>query len=190
MIYERAYDNIRLTISTARSIKKSQLVRFFQNQCSEKQIDYYLENLSNSNFIKYDPKSDIISWVGGVPVKDDILRPRRTAFWTIAAIGSENIREFCVRGFPSQFLFITTENNVYDVTVVNSKPIAMLARMEWNRSLICNGNEKGEHGDLVNHIALIPKEYVKDLDFFNLEEYGFDTYCVLDSDNMPMYTAI
>lgn len=188
MIYEKAYDNLQLTISTARSVKKEQLIRFFRNVCPKSQMERYLRSLITQRIVEYDAKTDIITWHGSVPVNAEELRYRRLAFWIIAAIGCENIREFVVRSGFSQFLFITNSNDVYDITVVKDKPSAMVARIDWNRSLVCDGNPDGTNGDLVTHIALISDD--ANVEKLGLDTYGFDSYCRLDSENNPIYTEL
>lgn len=42
--------------------------------------------------------------------------------------------------------------------------------------------------DEINHVAIIRSP--KEAEEFHLKEYGFDTYCIYDSEHVPHYTSL
>ena len=59
---------------------------------------------------------------------------------------------------------------------------AQLAMRERNISFV-----EG-YADEINHVAVIRSP--KEAEEFHLKEYGFDTYCIYDSDHVPHYTSL
>lgn len=182
MKYLRLYDNLVLLFHTCGGLKKEQAVRFFGDDKTEDNIYWCLRQLGDQSLITYHEPSDTMIWRGGYAVNRDVLRRRLYALWVVVDVGSENVQEITLATYPSQFFFVTTGGDAYDVAYITSKTEAQMAMREWRIS-----NVKGEE-DTVNHVALIndPSEAEE----FRLKEYGFDFYCVYDENHIPIYTAL
>lgn len=74
-------------------------------------------------------------------------------------------------------MFITEDNQCYEVTVCNDFAIAQVAMINREK-----GIPKGTL-DEVNHIVLVPSTEFGE----QLGSYGFDSYCFLDANNIPQY---
>ena len=84
--------------------------------------------------------------------------------------------------YPAQFFFITNEGKAFDVTYVKGRVDAQLAMRERNISFVDGA------ADEINHVAIIRSP--KEAEEFHLKEYGFDTYCIYDSEHVPHYTSL
>ena len=79
--------------------------------------------------------------------------------------------------YPTEYLFITTENVVYDITVVENRSIAYAARSQWRERNV------GGVEDETIHIAVCFNEEMAE----EIAEYEFDSFCILDDDHRPIY---
>ena len=177
MIYESTIDNLLMLIRSSGEIKMEQVLHFFRDAVDKQKIPYYIDQLRLSRMLDVDEASGTVGPHTNIKLKSEEVRMRIRAFWVIASFGSANIREITTLGYPSQFLFISDDNEAYDITFCNSKLEAQLAKREWQLSV-----PKGEI-DYVNHIALVSDERVGEL----LEPYGFTSYCVLEQEHRPRY---
>ena len=157
-----------------------QLMKFFRNAPDASNVRYYIEEMRKLSLLDYEPSSNWVRYRDAPGLNDDVERRRVLAFWIVAEFGYDFIREIIPLRYPSQLLFITETDDVYDVTVcvsekeaqlvANTRPIYTLPDVE----------------DDVNHIALVIRPEVGE----KVLKYGFDSYCVLDSETKePHYTA-
>lgn len=110
-------------------------------------------------------------------LKTDVLRRRLHALWVLASFESDEVRQVYLAKYPSQIMFITEDNQCYEVTCCYDTTTAQLAM-----SVRQSGIPKGMN-DEVNHIALISHpNFAKDL-----QPYGFDSFCYLDKNHNPQY---
>ena len=70
----------------------------------------------------------------------------------------------------NQFVFITNDGNIFDVTVVNSESEALLAQRIRSETII------RDVSDIVSHIAVLRRPE----DAYMLKGAGFDNFCVID----------
>ena len=182
MKYLRLYDNLSLIFNICGAITQEQAVRFFGDKETEDNIRYYLKKLSRESLVFYDEKADTLYWKGAGGESKDTLKRRLYAFWVVVAVGSDNLREIDVATYPSQLFFITNDGKAFDVTYVKARVDAQLAMRERNFSFV-----EG-YADEINHVAVIRSP--KEAEEFHLKEYGFDTYCIYDSDHVPHYTSL
>lgn len=177
MLYEATPDNLRFIVRAVGTLKKEQILRFFSDTVDSMNLEYYIKELTDSRIFDYDETRELVSWHTRTRFIDAIVEARIKAFWIITSFRSNAIKEIDLLPYPSQFQFITHNNGVYDITVVNMPQDAMLAQSARNRTLY-EGVE-----DEVNHIALVSNERLG----LALGPYGFDSFCTLDKDMKPQY---
>lgn len=182
MKYIHLYDNLSLIFNICGAMTQEQAVRFFGDKDTEDNVRFYVKKLARESLIYYDELSDTLYWRGAYGESKDALKRRLYAFWVLVAIGSDNIREVSVATYPSQFFFITNEGKAFDVTYVKGRVDAQLAMRERNISFVDGA------ADEINHVAIIRSP--KKAEEFHLKEYGFDTYCIYDSEHVPHYTSL
>ena len=88
----------------------------------------------------------------------------------LVAAGSSNVQEIMLTRYPTQLLFISPENDAYDVTVVNTSHEAILAQRVRSETIMRGVS------DIVTHVAVLQKKS----DVTLLQNCGFDCYCTID----------
>ena len=177
MLYEATPNNLRLAVRTAGYLAREQLIRFFSDTDDALNVEYYIREFVAERILDYDEKVDVLSWHSGPKVGAADIANRIKAFWIITSFRSKAVKEILLLPYPSQFIFITSDNAVYDISVCSSTMEAML--VERNRKMtLCEGVE-----DEVNHIAIVNSERLGE----QLGAYGFDSYCTLDREHRPHY---
>ena len=177
MIFEATPDNLRLLVRTAGCLQKEQLLRFFSDTDDTLNVEYYIRELVAQRIMDYDEGKDRVSWHTAPKIKEPAVHARIWTFWVPVSFRSKAIKDIILLPYPSQFLFITHGNDVYDVSFCSGTTDAML--MERNRrATLCEGID-----DEVNHIAVVNSEGIGR----QLGAYGFDSYCVLDRNFKPQY---
>lgn len=177
MIYKNTPDNIIYILRKVGALKKEQLIRFFSDAEDSFNVPYYIEELIDERVIDYNEKYDILSWHNAhIKIGPEMARDIK-AFWIPASFKSSKVLDIIPVPYPSQFLFITHDNKVYDITVCDSELQGMMA--ESVRKLYqVDGME-----DEVFHIAVINhKEDNKEIAGF-----GFDAYCIYNRSYEPKY---
>lgn len=103
----------------------------------------------------------------------------------IAASGSKDVVTVSIMKEPTQYFWIDSRNNAFDVTIVDSLTTARNAAIMRRFTLV--KAEGGDYIDEVTHIALIKnREFAK-----YLGEYGFDYVCTLDPvTKLPSYFEV
>lgn len=177
MIYESTPHNIIGLLSSVECASRDQLVKFFSDASDAPNVEYYLEQLTKNRILNYDEAKKRYSLHNGPMLKEPVIQNRIKAFWVIAAIMSNGITDVSLMPYPSQFMFITVENEVYDLTVCASKTDALVAAKKL-RMWQLEGVE-----DEVNHVLIVDSEDMGR----ELGEYGFDFYCVIDRNHKPRY---
>ena len=177
MLYEATPDNLRLVVRTAGTLLRDQLLRFFSDTDDSLNVEYYIKELAAQRIFDYDDGKETVSWHTASRVTEAVAQARIQAFWIIASFRSRAVKEIVLLPYPSQFLFLTHTNDVYDISCCTGTTDAMLVKRA-RQATICEGVE-----DEVNHIALVTSERVGR----QLGAYGFDSYCVLDGNCKPQY---
>lgn len=178
MLYESTPNNMIAMVRSVGYVGRDQLVRFFSDVADSVRIEYYIKQLGKSRLFDIDEAKNIISWHMGPKINEREIKRRIRAFWVIASsFRSEGIRDVTLLPYPSQFMFVTHKNEVYDLTVLSSKEEATVAQRKHSMWKI-DGVE-----DDVNHIVIVDSEALGK----SLDAYGFDSYCVLDRSYKPKY---
>lgn len=177
MLYELTSDNIIALVRAVGYINREQLLRFFSDATDPSVTDYYIDQLCKTRMFDYDENKNIVSWHMACPISDNEIKRRVRALWVVASFKSKNIRDITLLSYPLQFMFVTHEEDVYDLAVLSSKEEAAVAQRKL-RGLRIEGVE-----DDINHIAIVDTETLGK----SLGNYGFDSYCVLDRSYKPKY---
>lgn len=180
MLYGNTYDNIAYTIRSCFCVTPAQLARFFSEEMDWPDVKNCLTTLLSQCTISYDTAADMVTWRGGLPLKTTILAKRIYSFWVIAAMGSSSVGEIIPMEQPGQFLVIDqNRENAYDITLIENKidcDLAYRLRKMYTADM---------ENDSINHIALLKD--IKLAEQVDLRRYSFDSYCVYNKDNMPVY---
>ena len=165
MIYTSTVNNLVLLLRTVGVLDRGQIKKFFADTSDAINLDYYIEELAREHIVFLSKNNDRISYRKFPEVRPSIEDERIRAFWMIAAMGCNKVREIQLMDYPSQYLFITHDNCVYDVTVCESSVTAQMALQARKKYTVDTINDE------VNHIAL-----VKSTEFGQkLGPYGFDS---------------
>lgn len=183
MIYEATIDNLRMLLRTCGVLEREQLYRFFSSCQDAGRMDFYIDQLTREKVFLSNPlyPNRVIYRHQAFPhVKQAELSKRLQAFWVIASFGCDNILDVSLMEYPTQYMFITSGNEVYDLTVCKQAAdgFAALRKREELMRRMPVGVE-----DEVNHIAVVDSESVGKA----IERYGFDSFCILDADRVPRY---
>ena len=166
MIYLDIKDNIRQIIRTFDVVEYGQLVRYFVDEDhDEKSVRNLLDYLIRTNFFrltryKEGQRNDKDKISGNrLLYTSGIVNNLIKLFWVPVSLKANNIQTIIVSNtYPTQITFVTADNVVYDVTYCGVK-------------------------DEIYHMAMIEQEYLKD----EITHCGFDGYCMLSPNNVPIY---
>lgn len=177
MIYESTVDNLVMLVRSIGEVRRDQLLRFFRDADDADSVDYYVTQLAKERVLDINTRKNHVKFHSSPAIKDAEIVKRITAFWVVADFGSNNIREVVTMEYPSQILFVTSSNDVYDLTVCSTRMDAQLALRARKLSLP-EGIE-----DVINHIAIVSTQKEGEA----LAPYQFDSFCLLDADKIPGY---
>ena len=177
MLYEQTPVNLEMLVREIGVVHRVQLVRFFSDVETERKMNYYIKCLMDDHKLIYEKEHDILRWHASPRFIFEERERRIRAFWLPTSFKSTNIKEIIILQYPFQFLFITHDDELYDVAVCDDSSTAFLCRKRIEMSLV-DGIE-----DEVNHILLTRSESTGR----KLNGYGFDSFCVLDDENNPRY---
>ncbi len=185
MIYLDIKDNIRQIIRTFDVVEYGQLVRFFVDENhDEKSIRNLLDYLIRTNFFrltryKEGQRNDKDKISGNrLLYTSGVVNNLIKLFWVPVSLKADNIQTIIVSNtYPTQITFVTADNVVYDVTYCSDVKDAVLTKSLREKSRI-----KGVK-DEIYHMAMVENEYIKE----EIKQCGFDGYCILSPNNVPIY---
>ncbi len=170
MLYKYTIHNLLSLMQTAGTLKREQIKKFFSCELEPNRVEHLLNQLAIKHILSYNEKEDTFTFIGAAPYSDENSKKLIYSFWVLVAAGSNNVQEIMLTRYPTQFLFITPNNEAFDVTVVQSSHEALLAQRVRSESL-----SRGV-SDIVTHVAVLYKKS----DVKLLENCGFDCYCIID----------
>lgn len=172
MIYVKTEYNILQLLNIVGTLEREQIITFFEDyDYSRERLEYVLKKLSDRNYLTYDSTEDTYSSSTAPEVVNEIKRRRIKAFWVIANLKNAEVLQIVKLEYPSQFLFITKSNLVYDVTVCYDENDAAVASNFWKKGTNPEISDKTIHIGVVNDDDLGKR----------LKNYGFDCYCIVDN---------
>ncbi len=181
MMYEYTQYNLISLMQSVGTLEREQLVRFFSDEMSQARIGKMLEKLVLANYLKYDPATEQYTYHAAPEIKKDIVDRKILAFWPLASWGSNSLLQIYPLDYPSQFMAITPDNIVYDITVCRSTNEAQIAKTVRDLHAV-----KGVADD-INHMAVVTSASIGE----QLRPYGFDMYCTIHPfSHEPSYTML
>lgn len=184
MIYDATVDNLQMLMRACIVLERNQIYRFFSAKHDQSRIDFFLDFLIRERVLDADETKKNRIWLHrqARPIsrpKEAQIAARIKAFWVIASFGCDNIADIALLDYPAQFMFITSNNDIYDLTVCDNARVASVAAHK--RALYSLRDEHYE--DDVNHIAIVNDRETG----LEIADYGFDSFCVLDGNKVPRY---
>lgn len=184
MIYEATVDNIQALMRACIVLERPQIYRFFASHHSQERLDFFLDFLVKERVLDADEQKRNRIWLHrqARPIsrpKESQIAARIKAFWVIASFGCDRIMDISLLEYPAQFIFVTNTNEIYDLTVCDSKDMAVVAAHK--RALYAMRDKK--YDDDVNHIAIVNDRETG----LSIGDYGFDSFCILDGNKSPRY---
>lgn len=164
MIYQETIYNIFTVMQEMGKLRRDQLIRFFASELPPMQTKHLLDQLEINHALIYDEENDTYKFPGAPKLVPDLEKKMITAFWVLVKAGSKSVMQVMRGRFPTQIAFISSDNNMYDVTVITTEQDAKLAQKVRNDHIAAN------EVDITTHIGIIYRE--SDIRF--LENYGFD----------------
>ncbi len=181
MIYEYTRFNVISLMQSVGTLEREQLVRFFSDEMQEVRLKKLLETLVLTNYLKYDENRERYSYHASPALSEDVTERKIHAFWPLACWGSRSVLQIYPLDYPSQFMAITPDNLVYDITVCRTPNDAQLAKTVRELQAV-----RGVPDD-INHMAVVLSAEVGE----KLKVYGFDMYCIIDPfTHTPDYTVL
>ena len=192
---EAILENMINVVRSVGTVSVPQLVYFFRDVCPNKtDVELCIKDLMIRHILIYNKAYNWVSFHSAPKEKDEMIRRKVMAFWIIANVASDNVREIYPMGYPSQLIFVVERegydpedtaaedadinsekadeySGFYDITVCEDLKDASLYGVTKNL------NERSILDD-VNHIALVPNDEVGR----EALKYGFDNYCILAKD--------
>lgn len=172
--------NLETIVRTMGTVTTEQLRMFFRNCKDAQNLNQYIREFIAMRLFEYDQTKDWVKWHEAPAVTEELTRRRIMAFWVVAYFGCENIREVQLLAYPSQLIFITTDNATYDLTVCFSETEAKATYRTLKLLQIPDGE------DDVNHIAIVRDKKVGKV-VLNVPGSPFDSYCIYDQNHIPEY---
>lgn len=168
-------------VESVGTVYVEQLEMFFRNAEDSAKLRYFIKEYIALRIFDYDKDKHWVKWHTAPEVSDEVIRRRLMAFWVIANFGAEGIRQVISLRYPSQFYFITTSNDSYDLTVCTQTSEARTAFHTLKLFQI-----PGEKDD-VNHIAIVPSREVGKAVMAE-KTAAFDSYAIYDPQTkIPAY---
>lgn len=167
------------TINRVGYISSEQIMMFCRG-LGDPNVKIALRDLASHSYIQYDPKKGIYLSKIRPTLTEPAIQLLLRAAWVPANFGIKNIRDIWTTDYPSQLIFITEDDAIYDVTVysISDAPaITLLANRLW-KAKTPEGQE-----DIVNHVAVVPLRKMA----AELQNAGFDYICTIEADGTAQY---
>lgn len=177
MIYEATVDNLISLVRTIGFAQIDQLNRFFRDVEDKDNVPFYISELVKRRMFDLDSTKSIVKFHNYPNLKTTEAKSLMRAFWVIASFGSNNIRHVAMLPYPSQYYFVSADNEAYDLTICATITDAQLAARSFRFAIPENAV------DTINHIAIVNSVQEGEA----LAQYKFDSYCIFDANMMPQY---
>lgn len=175
MINENLRENIRSFVFRFGRVGMAQIEYMFRDYNKEA-IRWHVNSLIYSNVFNKDEMGRICAHTPtGIT---DSLQSRITyAAWVVAFFGSQEILNFYVAEYPTQVIFLTSDNRAFDITVLTPTTAKITAQISGR---LFKMFIPPKSTDSIHHIALLThKEMIDEVAEYNV----FDHYAVLKKEN-------
>lgn len=185
------YPSIEQFVAKLGAVSKEQIMRYFRVHHKDT-IEWCLNRLVRDPKINYSEREK--KYFPRVPTirTESEAKALEKAIWVLAEFGDTEVEDFMTIGYPQSLMIITTDNVVYDVTVMNSLNVDIIKTVIPFYQKLNTPGKGGVDGvpyfeempDIINHIALVPS---RDVARKLLGSY-FSCYCILNPQtNTPDY---
>lgn len=179
MMYETLRDNLTLFISTFGIVKRRHIMNLFAKNHAPKAIKYHMDALIRECRVLLDEDGNVVS-KHSPHLTREYMMAQFKALDVLCNFQDTDIRAFYPAQYPCSLLFITEDNDVYDVTVIDYNNYNALSNLI---PIIRSSQLPKDIEDIVYHIAVVPSS-----DFIPMiANLPFDQYCVLDDDGNPEF---
>ena len=154
-------------------LETEQIYRYFKG-CSIESINHAIKTLKMEGFI-YQSQSNKLTSINRAyaDVRPDEASVK--AFYALVSFGYENISFFDVVKFPKQILFVAN-NKLYEIAVMtddNETVLKAILKQEKYKNI----------SEAINIIVVNTPEAGEEM----INNYGFDAYCIIDSNNEAVF---
>lgn len=170
MIYLYPEDNLKDLVQRLPAMVPEQLVYFFRDSVSESKAQAMVDTMIINHEIVMTSETKYYQSHLAPFRKREFLKNFVKAFWVIADFGSNNIRFITEAEYPAQYIFVSPDDTVYDITVLESEEMAALGKRVRDLQRVGDGD------DAVNHLAVINDS--ADIEIYR--EYGYDFFYTVD----------
>lgn len=180
MISSLLINNIFNLVNRIGVVHEEQIRRMFESKHGAETITWCIKELVNKSKIDIDFETRIIRRRQYVCETDFGQKLLTKAAWLLVGMGESQARDYWTTDYPSQLLIIGEDNVVYDVTVFTFQTLDSL------RMTVCSKRKQllpEDVEDEIVHIAVVPDQEMSE----EIKLLGFDSYCILDENNMPNY---
>lgn len=166
MIKENPRDNLMDLLAVIGLASVEQLAYLFRGEMGDRAFTMIENELRFHNLFEDASGLYVQPRLGPRYKKEEAMKFVK-AFWVIAEFGSESLKYISRAQPPSQFVFISTDNALYDITVIDNLAVAEMASRTW-KTVYVDPSEKENaiHLAVTNNESLIPKLRKLGFNFF------------------------
>lgn len=178
--------NLQQIVHNLGTLSEEQLLSFFRMSKDAEKVQHYIDQYVSMKF--FERENQWIRWKGAPQESEQAVRRRIMAFWLVAYLGQENIREIYPLAYPFELLFYTNSNDCYDVTVclndIDAKNFAHMA------ALFANKRPVSDDDDPINHVAVVRNKAIGKRVLLSASGM-IDSCCVLNPETkIPQYYTL
>lgn len=148
-------------------------IRKFFSDWGASDVDFFLTNLLSTNQLTLHDEQ-FVSVARHLPQPVSYYYPCMDAIDVMVMLRSQNVTWMGKLDFPTEILFVTTDNEVYDVTVFDDLWATKYSLIPRTRNKCLPPGES----DPVKHVAVVPDEGIANA----IDELGFFWYAIVDRD--------
>lgn len=140
-------------VKEVRVIRYSQLVQFFTN-CGQKTVEAIIEKLISEQLIFHlNGDESLLCGSRTLPHPIMVYIPTLTAIDVLCQLRSNEVKFVSIQDYPTELLFVTTDNIGYDVTVFSEQDYILKQQLlgQARKRMLLPDTE-----DIINHIAVVP----------------------------------
>ena len=173
MIYQETLYNLLSCMQEMGKLRRDQIIKFFASELPPMQVKHLLDQLEINHKLIYEESDDTYRFPGAPRYIPGWDKKMIQAFWILVQAGSTNVIQLMRARYPSQIAFISPDNHMFDITIIQSEQDAKLAQK------IRNDHVARNEVDITTHIGIVNR----DSDIKLLEAYGFDLCAKINPHN-------
>lgn len=157
MVKENPRDNLMDLLSVIGLASVEQLAYLFRGEMGDRAFTMIENELRFHNLFEDKSGLFVQPRLGPLYKRTEAMKFVK-AFWVIAEFGAESLKYISRAQPPSQFVFISTDNVLYDITVVDNIAVGEMAARTWKTVYVDPSEaESAIHLAVIDSRSLIPK---------------------------------